>query len=66
MRLEEINAEALEKVNYDRYLLSVAIAKRVQELSNGAKPLIDVKKGMQLTEIAIQEIAEGLIQVREE
>ena len=66
MRLEEINAEALEKVNYDRYLLSVAIAKRVQELSKGAKPLIDVKKGMQLTEIAIQEIAEGLIQVREE
>ena len=66
MRIEQINAKALERVNYDRFLLSQAVAKRVQELLNGAKPLIDLpKKNMQLTEIAIMEIAEGLIKVQE-
>ena len=66
MRIEQINAKALERVNYDRYLLSQAVAKRVNELLNGAKPLIDLpKKNMQLTEIAIMEIAEGLIKVKE-
>jgi len=66
MRIEQINAKALERVNYDRYLLSQAVAKRVNELLKGAKPLIDLpKKNMQLTEIAILEIAEGLIKVQE-
>jgi len=66
MRIEQINAKALERVNYDRYLLTQAVAKRVNELLNGAKPLIDLpKKHMQLTEIAIMEIAEGLIKVKE-
>jgi len=66
MRIEQINAKALERVNYDRYLLTQAVSKRVNELLNGAKPLIDLpKKNMQLTEIAIMEIAEGLIKVKE-
>jgi len=65
MRIEQINAKALERVDYDRYLLSVAVEKRVKELFNGAKPLIEVKGNIQPTEIAIMEIAEGLIQVKE-
>jgi len=65
MRIEQINAKALEKVDYDRYLLSVAVAKRVAELAKGAKPLVEVKGNIQPTEIAIMEIAEGLIQVNE-
>ncbi|WP_024791405.1 DNA-directed RNA polymerase subunit omega [Lebetimonas sp. JS032] len=66
MRIEKINAEALEKVNYDRFLLSQAIAKRVKELINGAKPLVDLpKKNMQYTEIAILEIAKGALKVKE-
>jgi DNA-directed RNA polymerase subunit omega len=66
MRIEQINAEALEKVNYDRYLLSQAIAKRVNELLNGEKPLIELpKKNMQPTEIAIYEIAKGALKVKE-
>jgi len=66
MRIEQINAKALERVNYDRYLLAQAVSKRVNELLNGAKPLIELpKKNMQLTEIAILEIAEGLIKVNE-
>jgi DNA-directed RNA polymerase subunit omega len=66
MRIEQINAKALERVDYDRYLLSVVVAKRVEELSKGAKPLIEVKGNVQPTEIAIREIAEGLIQVKED
>ena len=65
MRIEQINAKALERVDYDRYLLSVAVEKRVKELLNGAKPLVEVKWNIQPTEIAIMEIAEGLIQVKE-
>jgi DNA-directed RNA polymerase subunit omega len=65
-RIEKINARALERVDYDRYLLSVAVAQRVKDLTNGAKPLVEVKKNTQPTEIAIMEIAEGLIQVKED
>ena len=66
MRIEQINAKALERVDYDRYLLSQAIAKRVNELINGAKPLIELPKpNMQLTEIAIYEIAKGVLKVKE-
>jgi len=66
MRIEQINAQALEKVNYDRFLLSQAVAKRVKELLNGAKPLVELpKKNIQPTEIAILEIAKGAIKVKE-
>jgi len=66
MRIEQINAQALEKVNYDRFLLSQAVANRVKELLNGAKPLVDLpKKNMQPTEIAVLEIAKGAIKVKE-
>ncbi len=66
MRIEQINATALEKVNYDRYLLAQAVSKRVKQLLNGAKPLVELpKKHMQLTEIALLEIAEDLVKVNE-
>jgi DNA-directed RNA polymerase subunit omega len=65
MRIEQLNAKALDQVGYDRYLLAVAVGKRVEELTNGAKPLVDTKKNTQPTEIAIREIAEGLIKVKE-
>jgi DNA-directed RNA polymerase subunit omega len=63
MRLEEILAEALEKVNNDRYILSVAVGQRADELSKGAKPLIDSSqtKNMKYTDIAIKEIASGAL-----
>ncbi len=66
MRIEQINAKALEILNYDRFLLSQAIAKRVNELLNGDKPLVELPKpNMQLTEIAILEIASGALKVKE-
>ncbi|MRI59112.1 MAG: DNA-directed RNA polymerase subunit omega [Epsilonproteobacteria bacterium] len=64
MRLEKIAAKALEKVGYDRYLLSNAVAKRANELAMGKEPLIDVDvKKYKYTDIAIMEIAEGKLKV---
>ncbi|MEA3513032.1 MAG: DNA-directed RNA polymerase subunit omega [Campylobacterota bacterium] len=63
MRLEEILAQALEKTNNDRYVLSVAVGQRADALSKGAKPLIEsnLTKNMKYTDIAIQEIATGVL-----
>ncbi|MGB5867928.1 MAG: DNA-directed RNA polymerase subunit omega [Arcobacteraceae bacterium] len=63
MRLEEILAQALEKTNNDRYVLAVAVGQRADELSKGAKPLIDSDqtKNMKYTDIAIKEIASGIL-----
>jgi len=64
MRLEQITAKALEKYNFDRYLLSKAVGKRAKELTNGAEPLVDMDiKEHKATDIAIFEIAEGKIEV---
>ncbi len=63
MRIEEILAQALEKTNNDRYILSVAVGQRADELSKGAKPLIESSqtKNMKYTDIAIKEIASGVL-----
>ena len=64
MRLEQITAEALKHVDNNRYLLSSAVAKRVDQLLNGAKPLVDREVGKtEPTNIALEEIAKGLIKV---
>ena len=64
MRLEKIVAQALENVGYDRYLLSVAVAKRANELAVGKEPLIDVDiKKYKYTDIALMEIAEGKLKI---
>lgn len=62
MRIEEIASKALEKVNGDRYLLSNILFMRIDELSRGAKPLVnkDVKVD-KLSDIALLEVAEGKI-----
>lgn len=62
MRLEERMSRALKKVNNDRYILSLAVGQRADELSKGAKPLLDRNtQNMKYTDIAIDEIAEGLL-----
>ncbi|HIP12862.1 MAG TPA: DNA-directed RNA polymerase subunit omega [Arcobacter sp.] len=65
MRIEEILAVALEKVGNDRYILSLAVGQRADELSKGAKPLLDnsLLKNMKYTDIAILEIAKGLLNI---
>ncbi|MRI83279.1 MAG: DNA-directed RNA polymerase subunit omega [Nitratiruptor sp.] len=67
MRLEKIAAQALERVGYDRYLLSVAVAKRANELALGKEPLVDVDvKRFKYTDIALMEIAQGKLQIEVE
>ncbi len=62
MRLEKVIATALKNAQDDHYVLSLMVAKRANELSEGAEPLIKADKDIQkLTDIALQEIAEGLI-----
>jgi DNA-directed RNA polymerase subunit omega len=65
MRIEEILAQALEKVGNDRYILSLAVGQRADELSKGAKPLIESSsiKNFKYTDIAIYEIARGVLNV---
>jgi DNA-directed RNA polymerase subunit omega len=62
MRIEQTVAKALENVNGDRYLLSLVISKRANELEQGAEPLVAVdKKKDKLTDIALKELAEGVV-----
>ncbi len=63
MRLEEILAQALSRVENDRYILAVAVGQRADELSKGARPLLDNSetKNMKYSDIAIKEIATGLL-----
>jgi DNA-directed RNA polymerase subunit omega len=65
MRIEEILSQALEKVNNDRYVLSIAVGQRADELSKGAKPLLENStiKNMKYTDIAIKEIASGVLNI---
>ena len=65
MRIEEILSKALTKVNNDRYILSLAVGQRADELIKGAKPLIEgtVLQQMKYTDIAINEIASGVLTI---
>lgn len=64
MRLEERMSKALKRVNNDRYILSVAVGQRADELSKGAKPLLEQNTlNMKYTDIAIDEIANGLLKI---
>ncbi|NPA27754.1 MAG: DNA-directed RNA polymerase subunit omega [Epsilonproteobacteria bacterium] len=67
MRLEQITAKALERYNFDRYLMSKAVGKRAKELTNGAEPLVNMSlKQYKATDIALVEIAEGKIEINVE
>ena len=64
MRLEERMTKALKQVNNDRYILAIAVGQRADELSKGAKPLLEQNtQKMKYTDIAIDEIANGLLKI---
>ncbi|AKF24534.1 DNA-directed RNA polymerase subunit omega [Sulfurovum lithotrophicum] len=64
MRTEQLTAKALEKVNFDKYLLANAVGKRAEKIANGAEVLLDYDTSdMKYTDIALREIAEGKITV---
>lgn len=61
-RIEEIAAKALERMDNDRYRLALVVAKRSEQLANGAIPLVDFDKNKnKLVDIALYEIAENKI-----
>ena len=64
MRLEQLTAKALQVANIDRYQLALAVAKRSEELENGAQSKLNVDaKSMKSADLALMEIAEGVINV---
>ena len=63
MRSEQIITKALKKVGDDRYKLSLIVAKRAEQLGNGAEPLIDDTAKLKNVDIALREIAEGKISI---
>ena len=64
MRLEERISKALKQVDNDRYILAIAVGQRADELSKGANPLLSQNtQKMKYTDIAIDEIASGLLKI---
>jgi DNA-directed RNA polymerase subunit omega len=64
MRLEEITAKALETVGGDRYILTLAVAKRAKELQLGAASVLNIDpKTYKPADFALMEIAEGAIKI---
>ena len=64
MRTEQLTAKALEKVDFDKYLLANAVGKRAEAIAKGADVHLDIDtSGMKYSDIALQEIAEGKITV---
>jgi len=62
MKIEKLTAMALERVDFDRYLLAAAVGKRANEIANGAAPVVNMDPKIdKFTDIALVEIAEGKI-----
>jgi DNA-directed RNA polymerase subunit omega len=67
MKIEKLTALALERVEFDRYLLAIAVGKRAEEIAAGATPLVDMDPKIdKFTDIALVEIAEGKITISDE
>lgn len=61
-RIEKVAAKALERMGNDRYRLSLIVAKRAEQLADGAAPLVQLDKSKnKFSDIALHEIAEGKI-----
>jgi len=65
MRTEELTAKALQTANIDPYQLAIAVAKRSEDLLNGAKSRLNVDlKTMKAADLALMEIAEGVVSIK--
>lgn len=67
MKIEKLTAMALERVDFDRYLLASAVGKRAEAIANGATPMVAMDPKIdKFTDIALVEIAEGKIIIEHE
>ncbi len=66
MKVEELTAKVLhEHPSMDRYQLAIAVAKRCDELENGAASKLNVNtSNIKSADLALMELAEGLIIVK--
>ena len=65
MRTEELTAKALQRANIDPYQLAIAVAKRSEDLLNGAKSKLNVDlKTMKASDLALMELAEGVVTIK--
>jgi DNA-directed RNA polymerase subunit omega len=65
MKVEVLTAKILDNnPNMDRYQLAIAVAKRTDELLNGATSKLNVSKKIKVADLALMEIAEGLITIK--
>lgn len=65
MRVEELTAKALKKLDIDRYTLAIAVSKRTDELLNGATSKLNIDvRNIKATDLALMELAEGLVTVK--
>lgn len=65
MRPEEIIYEALKKIDNDSYKLSILVGQRAKQLLDGDIPLIKITEDLQFTDIALREIAQGKIGLKD-
>jgi DNA-directed RNA polymerase subunit omega len=65
MKVEVLTAKILDNnPNMDRYQLAIAVAKRTDELLNGATSKLNVSKKIKVADLALMEIAEGLVVIK--
>ena len=65
MKVEELTAKILENNPImDRYQLAIAVSKRTDELLNGATSKLSVSSRVKEADLALMEIAEGLVNVK--
>ena len=66
MKVEELTAKILEENPLlDRYMLAIAVAKRTDEIANGATSKLNIDpKSIKAADLALMEIAEGLIVIK--
>lgn len=65
MKVEELTAKILDNnPMMDRYQLAIAVAKRTDQLLNGATSKLSVSKLVKEADLALMEIAEGLVTVK--
>jgi len=65
MKVEELTAKILDNNPLmDRYQLAIAVSKRTDELLNGATSKLSVSKLVKEADLALMEIAEGLVTIK--
>ncbi len=66
MKIEELTAKVLENnPSMDRYQLALAVSKRSDELLNGATSKLNINpKSVKAADLALMEIAEGLVNIK--